>query len=38
MNALPRCAGLLCSGAPKEADVNVVVDMIGDSRKVAPPH
>ena len=37
MAVAPLRAGFLGFGAPKEADVNVVVDMTEDGRKVAPP-
>jgi hypothetical protein len=33
----PLSAGFLGFGAPKEADVNVVVDMTVEGRKIAPP-
>jgi hypothetical protein len=35
--ANPLSAGFLGFGAPKDADVNVVVDMTDAGRKVAPP-
>ena len=35
--AAPLSAGFLGFGAPKDADVNVVVDMTDAGRKVAPP-
>ena len=35
--ASPLSAGFLGFGAPKEADVNVVVDLTDAGRKIAPP-
>jgi hypothetical protein len=35
--ALPAHAGFLGFGAPKDTDVNVIVDMTDEGRKVAPP-